>query len=155
MLTGLTVSSNSNYLFSVAPGQSTNPTEAIGSDYPSGDYLAFDLGNDFLAFGADFFQNNGGGDQFGSSINYQLQFFDNAALIDTINGSVAPNGGSFIGFISTTGAFDRVQVLSQAGSYEVADNVTVGNRSTVPEPASLALLGLGLAGLGFARRRKA
>lgn len=41
------------------------------------------------------------------------------------------------------------------GGYFQVDNLTIGSQGQqVPEPASLALLGIGLAGLGFASRKK-
>jgi hypothetical protein len=49
-------------------------------------------------------------------------------------------------------------VPGNAGGGLFIDNVEVSNKMLgggVPEPASLALFGLGLAGLGFSRRRKA
>ncbi|MDE2419334.1 MAG: PEP-CTERM sorting domain-containing protein [Burkholderiales bacterium] len=154
--TALTVSSPSNNLFSVGAGQSSNPTEAIGSNYPAGDYLSFDLGGNYLAFGADLFQNFGGGSQRSSPVTFALSFFDGATLLSSITTLVAPNGGSFIGFTSDAGAFNRVHVLSQSGGYEVVDNVTVGTVTAVPEPETYALMlaGLGMVGT-IVRRRKA
>jgi hypothetical protein len=153
IVAGVTYSPGAGNLYIAGPGQSSNPTTALGMDNPSGNPFLITFAQNKSAFGLDLFQNFGGGSQSGSAAPFTVSFLLSGANVASYNFGVASGTGSFFGF---TGAiFDTVRV-AQTNGYAVIDNVSFGTVAAVPETATWGMMiaGFGLMGAAMRNRRR-
>lgn len=104
------------------------------------DYLSFDFGND----------NPGYGDPDGQM---HLDLYLDGNLTGSY--SLTANWDDIMNQnLSGTGLFNYAEIYYDTNLIEIVDNIEYTMSGEVPEPAIMALLGLGLLGFGISRRRK-
>lgn len=120
------------------------PDDGFGITNTTAASAAVIFGEDISALGMTWAVSGGG-------VTFVAELYDAAdVLLETFNSG----GVGLFGNASFAASNVRKVVFHDSGSQVAIDTLTY-TRGTVPEPATLALFGLALAGAAVARRRKA
>ena len=138
-----------------APAGDSTPYLSVAYPYQSGIETAT-LNNSYNYFGL----------YWGSIDDYNtLKFYSGDTLVATISGGdviasgtalgdqMAPGSNRYVNFFFNDASYDNIVFSTTQYAFE-SDNHAFGNVRAVPEPASFALMGLGLAAIGFTRMRR-
>jgi hypothetical protein len=83
---------------------------------------------------------------------YQVQFFNGASVVGTVSQAVVGTAANFFAGWQNAGGITSVRITEPTGENGLVGGIDNVRYTTVPEPATLAALGLGLVAL--LRRRK-
>lgn len=162
-----TLSGGDGRVRTVTPGNAVAGRYSIPSTTSSNfwEVVAGGTGNFNIAFGQEIaalgFYGIDIGD-YGGQPQLALSNGDTLTVNNTVGSSGSTDGTVlFFGLIAENAGelFTSVDFLTNTGRGDAFgfDNFTVGEQRqivTAPEPATIALMGLGLAGVGFARKKK-
>ncbi|MCL4800862.1 MAG: PEP-CTERM sorting domain-containing protein [Burkholderiales bacterium] len=162
-LGGLTFSNHSPSSFNSSVNWSTLISEANDLALNGDEEFNIDAAGPLFAFGFDFHEpslSTPPGPTFPDTCNtacvdstFTVTLLAGAVVVDAFAFNRPDDVLAFVGVASTT-AFDRIEIRESG----TADNEFFGNflisRTAIPEPATIALLGIALAGLGCAGRHR-